>query len=311
MAATVMAGSEKLIPGREGHARTSKAVDIPRSLPPARPVVPIEARREMEYAALETHLLWDSVGCRAPLVRPCETRSEVRIIGPMARPRVTIATMATETPMGAQLYQEQVARRASTGLQSVDDREWTVRRLVVRSLRSKLPGDRQNSGRPRLVGVPSGTPGARTIALRPRRGDASDEPRAPARPRGRRDHHPRCRRVALPRRVAAGARGDRGSAASGGGDLRLGVQRARGRGAAGDHGAACGAQRRRGSVLRRRPTAQRHPSIVRDPRRVRAARRRGIPSEEPRGTGRGLAAGASRTPRPQSRARRPAASTPQ
>ena len=72
------------------------------------------------------------------------TRSEVRTIGlGSARPRVTIATMATETPMGAQMYQEQVARRASTGLQSVDDREWTVRRLVVRSLRSKLPGDRR------------------------------------------------------------------------------------------------------------------------------------------------------------------------
>jgi glycosyltransferase involved in cell wall biosynthesis len=51
--------------------------------------------------------------------------------------------MATDNPMGAQMYQEQVARRASTGLQSVDEREWTVRRLVVRSLRSKLPGDRR------------------------------------------------------------------------------------------------------------------------------------------------------------------------
>ena len=60
-----------------------------------------------------------------------------------ARPRLTIATMATENPMGAQMYQEQVARRAPAGLQSVDDRVWNVRRLVVRSLRSKLPGDRR------------------------------------------------------------------------------------------------------------------------------------------------------------------------
>ena len=51
--------------------------------------------------------------------------------------------MATETPMGAQMYQDQVARRAPAGLQSVDDRVWHVRRLVVRSLRSRLPGDRR------------------------------------------------------------------------------------------------------------------------------------------------------------------------
>jgi len=51
--------------------------------------------------------------------------------------------MATENPMGAQMYQQQVARRAAAGLQAVDDRVWNVRRLVVRSLRSKLPGDRR------------------------------------------------------------------------------------------------------------------------------------------------------------------------
>ena len=57
--------------------------------------------------------------------------------------RLTIATMATEHPMGAQMYQEQVARRAAAALRSVDTRSWTVRRLVVRSLRSSLPGDRR------------------------------------------------------------------------------------------------------------------------------------------------------------------------
>ena len=58
-------------------------------------------------------------------------------------PRLTIATMATEHPMGAQLYQEQIARRASAALESVDERAWNVRRLVVRSLRSKLRGNRR------------------------------------------------------------------------------------------------------------------------------------------------------------------------
>jgi glycosyltransferase involved in cell wall biosynthesis len=97
----------------------------------------------MEHAAPETPLLWDSDGCRARLVRPWDQVGGENIGLDSAHPRLTLATMATETPMGAQLYQEQVARRASTALQSVDDRGWTVRRLVVRSLRSKLPGDRR------------------------------------------------------------------------------------------------------------------------------------------------------------------------
>jgi glycosyltransferase involved in cell wall biosynthesis len=61
--------------------------------------------------------------------------------GPGAR--LTIATMATDTPMGAQLYQEEIARRATSALESADDREWHVRRLIVRSLRSRLPGNRR------------------------------------------------------------------------------------------------------------------------------------------------------------------------
>lgn len=60
-----------------------------------------------------------------------------------AHPRLTIATMATANPMGAQLYQEQIATRASSGLRAVDDRNWQVRRLVVRSMRSDLEGDRR------------------------------------------------------------------------------------------------------------------------------------------------------------------------
>jgi glycosyltransferase involved in cell wall biosynthesis len=45
--------------------------------------------------------------------------------------------------MGAQAYQEQVAQRAASALQLIDDHAWTVRRLVVRSLRAKLPGNRR------------------------------------------------------------------------------------------------------------------------------------------------------------------------
>ncbi len=59
-------------------------------------------------------------------------------------PRLTIATMATEHPMGAQAYQDQIARRAARALSAVDDyRSWGFRRLVVRSMRSGLPGDRR------------------------------------------------------------------------------------------------------------------------------------------------------------------------
>ena len=56
---------------------------------------------------------------------------------------LTIATVATEHPMGAEAYQEQVARRAADSLRDVDGRDWAVRRLVVRSMRSPLAGDRR------------------------------------------------------------------------------------------------------------------------------------------------------------------------
>ncbi len=57
-------------------------------------------------------------------------------------PRLTIATSATAAPMGAQVYQEEVAARASAALDAVAA-GWSVRRLVVRSLRSPLPGNRR------------------------------------------------------------------------------------------------------------------------------------------------------------------------
>jgi len=45
--------------------------------------------------------------------------------------------------MGAQAYQEQVAGRAASALTAVDEREWRFRRLVFRSVRSELGGNRR------------------------------------------------------------------------------------------------------------------------------------------------------------------------
>lgn len=57
--------------------------------------------------------------------------------------RLTIATIATGSPMGAQAYQEQVAGRAESALAVVDERDWDTRRLVFRSMRSELRGNRR------------------------------------------------------------------------------------------------------------------------------------------------------------------------
>lgn len=57
--------------------------------------------------------------------------------------RLTIATTATDTPMGAQAYQEHVIARAHNALRSVDDDDWSLRRTIVRSIRSPLPGNRR------------------------------------------------------------------------------------------------------------------------------------------------------------------------
>ena len=51
-------------------------------------------------------------------------------------PRLRLATIATAVPMGAQVYQEQVASRASAALGG----DWTVDRMVTRGVRSPLPG---------------------------------------------------------------------------------------------------------------------------------------------------------------------------
>lgn len=57
-------------------------------------------------------------------------------------PSLTIATTATDTPMGAQAYQVAIRERAEAALGAAGE-EWTVHNWTVRSLRSSLPGDRR------------------------------------------------------------------------------------------------------------------------------------------------------------------------
>jgi glycosyltransferase involved in cell wall biosynthesis len=61
----------------------------------------------------------------------------------MTGPRLTIATIATSTPMGAEMYQNEIRGLAPAALRVVDDRSWRVRPLEVRSMRSDLPGNRR------------------------------------------------------------------------------------------------------------------------------------------------------------------------
>lgn len=53
-------------------------------------------------------------------------------------PRLVIASSATSLPMGAQIYEEQVASRAAAALKPHG--EWHVQRMLFRSLRSPLAG---------------------------------------------------------------------------------------------------------------------------------------------------------------------------
>lgn len=55
-------------------------------------------------------------------------------------PRLTIATSATSAPMGAQVYQEEIASRAASALNAIAP-GWRVDRAIARSLRSPLPGN--------------------------------------------------------------------------------------------------------------------------------------------------------------------------
>ena len=56
--------------------------------------------------------------------------------------RLTITSCATAVPMGAEVYQEQIAGRALAALatDAGDEEGWILDRRVVRSLRSPLPG---------------------------------------------------------------------------------------------------------------------------------------------------------------------------
>lgn len=57
-------------------------------------------------------------------------------------PQLSISTIATDTPMGAQAYQRQVTARAAEALAATGE-PWSVHEHTVRSLRSSLPGDRR------------------------------------------------------------------------------------------------------------------------------------------------------------------------
>lgn len=68
--------------------------------------------------------------------------------------RLVIATSATETPMGAQHYQEAIAARAESALSRTAGDPWRVDRVIARSVRSPLPGTaRLPMGRLRRAGV--------------------------------------------------------------------------------------------------------------------------------------------------------------
>ena len=76
--------------------------------------------------------------------------------------RLTIATIATDTPMGAQAYQEQIARRAASALAESEGRPWRVDRTIVRSLRSPLPGNRRLP----MSRIATASPGLRRVVGR-------------------------------------------------------------------------------------------------------------------------------------------------
>lgn len=61
----------------------------------------------------------------------------------MTAPRLSIATVATPTPMGAQAYERRIIAQAANALAEASETPWRVRELVVRSLRSPLPGTRR------------------------------------------------------------------------------------------------------------------------------------------------------------------------
>lgn len=61
----------------------------------------------------------------------------------VTQPRLTIATIATSLPMGAEAYQAQIVQRSTGALSAVDVHPWRTRHLSFRSMRSTLPGERR------------------------------------------------------------------------------------------------------------------------------------------------------------------------
>lgn len=57
-------------------------------------------------------------------------------------PKLAIARMATANPMGAEVYQQHIIRRAADALANTGA-DWTSEELIARSLRSPLPGNRR------------------------------------------------------------------------------------------------------------------------------------------------------------------------
>lgn len=59
---------------------------------------------------------------------------------PDHEPRLTLATIATSNPMGAEIYQERIAQYAPAALSMTTPGRWSIDRAIFRSLRSHLPG---------------------------------------------------------------------------------------------------------------------------------------------------------------------------
>ncbi len=58
-------------------------------------------------------------------------------------PRLSVATIAVDSPMGAQAYQQQILGRAGDALAATGLDRWTVRPLIFRSVRAPLEGNRR------------------------------------------------------------------------------------------------------------------------------------------------------------------------
>lgn len=61
----------------------------------------------------------------------------------MSAPRLCIATIVTDTPMGAQVYQRELTSRAEAALATSAGQPWRLRELDFRSMRSALAGNRR------------------------------------------------------------------------------------------------------------------------------------------------------------------------